>query len=78
MAKNANLDREALLKKLPPVKYEKSEEKKSSFLEKMSLEKTLLALLEIDHEHEYELCKSVARHVLGYIPEPDDVDLEES
>jgi len=34
MAKNAKLDKEMLLRELPPVKYEKGEDKKSSFLEK--------------------------------------------
>jgi hypothetical protein len=77
MAKNEKLARRELLKRLPPVKYEKGEDKKSSFLDKMSMEKALLALLDIDHEHEYELCKLVAQHVLERVPEPDDVDLEE-
>ncbi len=75
MAKNKQLDRKALLKSLPRVKYEKGDEKNSSFFEKMSLDRSLLGLLQIDHEHEYELCKSVAQHVLERVPEPDDIDL---
>jgi len=75
MAKNKKLDRKALLENLSRVKYEKGDEKKSSFLEKMSLDRALLGLLQIDHEHEYELCKTVAQRLLKQVPEPDDIDL---
>lgn len=75
MAKNKHFDRKALLENLPRVKYEKGEDKKSSFLEKMSMDRALLGLLQIDHDHEYELCKSVAQHLLEQVPEPQDIDM---
>lgn len=77
MAKKTTSDKKELLEQLPRVKYEKQEEKGSGFLEKMSLARALLALAEIDHEHEYELCKAVAGQILETVPEPDDIDLEE-
>ena len=77
MAKKT-LDRKALLGKLPPIKYQKKEDGKSNtFEEKMNFERALLGLLQIDHEHEYDLCKAVAQHLLEHVPEPDDIDVEE-
>jgi len=42
-------------------------------LTRVSLGSSLLALAQIDHEHEYALCRSVAEHLLGAVPEPEDV-----
>ena len=77
MAKKLHLDRKKLLEQLPSVKYKKTEGKEIDFLEKMSLSRTLLALAEIDHEHEYELCRSIAEHLLENVPQPDEIDFEE-
>ena len=75
MARNKRFDRKALLENLARVKYDKGDDKKSSFLEKMSLDRALLGVLQIDHDHEYELCKSVAQHLLKQVPEPQDMDI---
>ena len=77
MAKKAPANKKKLQKQLPRVKYEKKGEKGGGFLEKMSLARAILALAEIDHEHEYELCTTVAEQILETVPEPDDIDLEE-
>ena len=77
MAKKT-LNRKILLEKLPPITYQnKDNGKTSSFEEKMNFERALLGLLQIDHEHEYDLCKAVAQHLLERVPEPDDTDIEE-
>lgn len=72
MAKTKLLNKTALLKQLQPVKYVPAEQKEKTAFEKMNLAGALLALAEIDHEHEYELCLSIAKHLLDKIPEPDD------
>jgi len=77
MTKKLLLNRKKLLEQLPSVKYEKTEGKNRDFFEKMSLSRTLLALAEIDHEHEYELCRSIAAHLLENVPQPDEIDFEE-
>jgi hypothetical protein len=39
-------------------------------LEHLRLVPNLLLLARIDHEREYELCRSIAQHLLGRDPEP--------
>jgi hypothetical protein len=70
------LDKKDLLKHLEAVKYVK-EDREQGQLEQMSLADALLALTEINHEREYLLCRTVAEHLLGQVPEPDDADLGE-
>jgi hypothetical protein len=71
------LDKLALLKRLPTLEPEKTLEEDSEDLRHMSLSAALLMLAEIDHEHEYQLCRSVAQHLLGQAREPEDIELEE-
>jgi hypothetical protein len=67
------LERAALLKKLPPVTLEENEAGGDP-LGNVGLSSALLALAEIDHEHEYQLCRSVAQHLLGAVHEPTPLD----
>ncbi len=71
------LDKTALLKKLPQIKYEAKDEKTAGFEEKMSFERALLGVLQIDHEHEYDLCRSMAQHLLEEVPEPDEIETDQ-
>jgi hypothetical protein len=71
------LDKLELLRRLPAIETEKALEKDSEDLRQMSLSSALLMLAEIDHEHEYQLCHSVAQHLLGEAREPEDIELEE-
>jgi hypothetical protein len=71
------LDKVALLGRLQPVEPEKERKGAEEHLRKISLASALLFLAEIDHQREYELCGSVARHFLGAIPEPEDIDVED-
>lgn len=70
------LDREALVKRLEPAKYEAKADEQQSHLEQMSIAGVLLALAEINHEREYEICRGAAQHLLGDIVEPDDIVLD--
>lgn len=73
---NPHLDRTALLSKLEPVQPDEGDEQDKGRLRRISLAMALLSLAELDHEHEYQLCRSVANHLLGTVPEPEDLDLE--
>lgn len=68
------VDKGLLLKKLPRIVYEKSEDAAKDRLEQMSLAGTLLTLAQIDHDREYEICRTVAEHLLGRNPEPEETD----
>ena len=70
-------DRTALLEDLDPIAYDKDEDRGMEQLAHLSLGNALLVLAEIDHGREYELCRSLAAHLLGSVPEPDDIDTGE-
>lgn len=44
-------------------------------LRTLSLAASLLHLAEIDHEREYQLCAALAAHLLGELPEAEELDL---
>jgi hypothetical protein len=68
-------DRESILDRLEPIRYA-PEERRDLQLEQTSLAGTLLALAEVNHEREYEVCRAAALHLLGKIDEPEDIVLE--
>ena len=69
------LDRMALLEQLERIRYKPTSDQDGMSLERMSLAGALLQLANITHEREYALCRSVARHLLGIAPEPDDTEI---
>lgn len=71
------VDRTALLKRLEAVKPDEEQRGWEEQLRRVSLQAALLHLAEIDHEHEYQLCRSVAQHLLGEVPEPEQIELPE-
>jgi len=70
------LDKRKLLERLPAIDP-KEELEGEEEAQQVSLSTALLMLAEIDHEHEYALCRGVAEHLLGEAHEPEDVDLGE-
>jgi len=76
MAKKTKLEKRELLQKLEPIELKAEDEAEDTVLEEMSLARSLLKLAEIDHEHEYSLCRSVAERLLGKVPEPDELEIE--
>ncbi len=76
MASNrSRLDKAALLRRLEPIKYEPSnKENEDDEAVEVSLGDSLLTLTGIKHEQEWQLCREVALHLLGEVPEPDDDD----
>ena len=70
-------DRELLLDRLEPVEYHDADQEEDGRLDQLSLAGLLLALAEINHEREYELCRGAAQHLLGdELYEPEDIVLE--
>jgi hypothetical protein len=63
------LDRERLVERLPPVEYHRDAEEEQLF-EQASLAQSLLLMVKVDQEAEYVLCREVAEHALGSLPDP--------
>lgn len=76
MAKRLN--RIVFLERLDRIKHESTDDRPLEAVDQLGMAGALLALADLDHEHQYNLCRSVAEHLLGDLPEPDDVDLEEA
>lgn len=70
------LDRNALVERLEPVKYEAEVDDQQAQLEQMSIAGVLLTLAEIHHEREYEMCRGAALHLVGELNEPEDIVLD--
>jgi hypothetical protein len=66
-----------MLGKLPRIVFEEGKEKQIRELNQINLADSLMMLADIDHEREYSMCKAVARHLLGQVPESDNADLGE-
>jgi len=71
------LNKMELVKRLEPIRYQRKPDAERDQLEKMNLAGSLLDLAKISHESIYTLCRDIARHLLGEVPEPDDADLFE-
>lgn len=55
----------SVLDRLDPAEDEQPFGEEANFLERMALEPNLLLLAQLDHEREFELCRSAAIHLLG-------------
>jgi len=71
------VDKMTLVKRLEAIRYQKKPDAERDQLEKMNLAGSLLDLAKISHDSIYVLCRDIARHLLGEVPEPDDADLFE-
>jgi hypothetical protein len=74
-SRSRRFDRAALLERLQPIEYDPDEGKGLRPFDQASLARVLLNLVDVNQETEYALCQRVAQHLLGKIPEPDDVEL---
>jgi hypothetical protein len=75
-SRGERLDYAALLERLEPIEHEPDDEDESLHaFDQASLARVLLNLVGVNQETEYALCQRVARHLLGEVPEPDDVGL---
>lgn len=71
----SRIDRDKLLRGLPVIEPPEEEAADAGEFEQASLAGALLMLVGVDQESEYVLCRKVAEHLLGEIPEPDDLEL---
>ena len=67
-----------MLELLERIQPEETKKERLDELSQLNLADSLLMLAELDHEREYNICRSVALHLLGMIPEPDDAEISES
>jgi hypothetical protein len=63
-----------LLARLEPIEYQAGEEAEQRLFDQTSLARVLLNLVDVTAQTEYELCQAVAMHLLGVIPEPDELE----
>lgn len=70
-------DRESQLKELPKVEYAKPEKSDADRFDQVNLAASLLSLADLGHERQMALCQTIAEHLLGALPEPDDAALGE-
>ncbi|MBB4711776.1 hypothetical protein [Streptomyces luteogriseus] len=66
------LDRAALLDRLPTVESRPAADEKQLF-EQAGLARVLLLMVKVDQESEYLLCRELAAHALGSVPDPGEV-----
>jgi hypothetical protein len=70
------LDKKELLATLP-VDTKDLDKAEDVPLEQMSLARSFLKLADISQEQEYLLCRKLAERLLGRVPEPEDLDVED-
>lgn len=63
------VDHGALLDRLPPVEHKPAPDADQLF-EQASLARVLLLMVRADQEAAYRLCRDLAEHALGSVPEP--------
>jgi hypothetical protein len=68
------LDRARILDRLPPLEYRQTPEEERLF-DQASLARVLLVMAKVDQESEYRLCREVAEHALGSVPDPGEIAL---
>ena len=71
-----NYNKTTWLGRLEKPSHEKSKEFEESSLEEMHLGSVLKTLARLEPENEYDLCRDVAKHLLGEVPVPENTDLE--
>jgi hypothetical protein len=70
-----SIRRRSLLERLERVTYQPKPEEGDTEMDRTRLDSAVLHLARIDHDTEYLLCRAVAQHLMGSIPEPDDTEL---
>lgn len=65
-----------MLGTLERIRYQPRVSEEAVSVSKMSLPESLLELVGLNHEQEYLQCRAIAQHLLGEIPEPDDINFD--
>ncbi|GGY00901.1 hypothetical protein GCM10010358_63560 [Streptomyces minutiscleroticus] len=69
-ARRHGADPAGLLDRLPPVEHRPAADEDELF-QQAPLGQVLLLMVRIDQETEYRLCRDLAEHALGSVPDPD-------
>ena len=70
------IDKHEWLGRLDQIAYSPTDEAEQVQFERMGMAGALLQLAKINPEQEYALCRELAEHLLGSVPEPDDDDFD--
>jgi len=69
LGRGRTAERGGLLDRLPKVADQAAEDEKQLF-EQAGLARVLMLLVKVDQESEYLLCRRLAEHALGSVPDP--------
>ncbi len=69
------LDREQLFARLPAIELEADDNLDAGDRDETSLAGALVTLAGLKHDEEYERCRALTQHLLGHVPEPDEIEL---
>lgn len=69
------LNREELLDFLPAIELEADDRVEAGVRDETSLAGALVTLAGLKHDEEYERCRALAQHLLGHVPEPDEIEI---
>ncbi len=69
------LNRGELLDLLPPIELEADDRAEAGVRDETNLAGALVTLAGLKHDEEYERCRSLAQHLLGHVPEPDEIEI---
>jgi hypothetical protein len=69
LGRGRTADRGALLDRLPRVEHQPEADEEQLF-EQAGLARVLMLLVKVNQESEYLLCRELAEHALGAVPDP--------
>ncbi|MFJ5047189.1 hypothetical protein [Streptomyces sp. NPDC088719] len=72
LGRGRTVERAVLLDRLPPVEHRPAPDEEQLF-EQAGLARVLMLLVKVDQESEYLLCRKLAEHALGAVPDPGEV-----
>ncbi len=69
------LDHDELLARLPAIELEADDRVDAGVRDETSLAGALVTLAGLKHDEEYERCRALVQHLLGHVPEPDEIEI---
>lgn len=68
--------RERMLDRLPSIELGRDDRSEAGVRDETSLARALVTLAGLKHDEEYARCRALAQHLLGHVPEPDEIEIE--
>ncbi|MFJ9112205.1 hypothetical protein [Streptomyces sp. NPDC102283] len=72
LGRGRTVERAVLLDRLPPVEHRPAPDEEQLF-EQAGPARVLMLLVKVNQESEYLLCRKLAEHALGTVPDPGEV-----